>query len=98
MYCANCGNQIEYANAVVCPKCGCGVAQNSPNIKQGWNAFLMVIWILLSFFCPLFGWIMGGINLNKEKNSEGRRAQAIALIVIATVGFVVWIGIQSAAQ
>jgi predicted nucleic acid-binding Zn ribbon protein len=97
MFCANCGSQIEYANAVVCPKCGCGVAKNS-SIKQGWNAFLMVIWVLISFLCPLFGWIMGGINLNTEKNSEGRRNQAIALIIIVSAGFVLWLGISIAAQ
>ncbi|MDR1385137.1 MAG: hypothetical protein LBJ67_15000 [Planctomycetaceae bacterium] len=63
-------------------------AEKAESIKTAWNAGLIILFCALSFFCPIVGWILGGLNLNKEKNSKGRRKQAAALIIIGVASFV----------
>ena len=55
--------------------------------KKDWNTGLMILWCFLSVI-PLFGWILGGINMSKTHHSEGRRKQALVLIIISSVSFV----------
>jgi ankyrin repeat protein len=104
MYCPHCEKEIS-DKAVACPHCGCAAAKNQPTLfgkllqwlhgdenKECWNGFLMVlVWVPLAFFIPIIGWIMGGFNLNKKRNSEPRQQQAIALIVIASIGALFWL-------
>ena len=59
----------------------------SNNLKAGWDGCLfVVIFCVLSFCIPPVGWILGGLNLSREHNSDARRQQAIALIIIASIG------------
>jgi len=56
-------------------------------MNEKWSGNLMFLFCALSLI-PLFGWIVGGLHLNKEKNTEERRQQAFVLIVISTISFV----------
>ena len=59
-------------------------------IREGWNVCLMIFLCFISL-CPLFGWIYGGINMSKTHHSEGRKKQALVLIIISSVSFVLTI-------
>jgi hypothetical protein len=110
-FCPHCG--CEYGkegchdeNAVICTKTGIPIvkergttvpAWQDSGLKEGWNIGLMILLCILAFLCPLFGWIFGGCNMNKEKYTEGRRNQAFALIIIASISFAMFIGLNMAA-
>ena len=60
----------------------CGVGQKS------WDTGLLVLYCILAFLLPPWGWFFGGTNMSK-RNSEERRNQALKLILIATIGFII---------
>ncbi|MDR0329019.1 MAG: DUF4339 domain-containing protein [Planctomycetaceae bacterium] len=62
------------------------------DLKEAWSTGLMVLFCILSAICPIFGWIMGGLNMSPSKHSEGRRNQALAMIIIGVVFFFFWMG------
>lgn len=61
MFCRNCGAEIA-DQAVMCPKCGTGIAVKSEkNSSYGW---LLAGSIISCFLCtPLLGWILGIISV-----------------------------------
>ena len=56
-------------------------------MKEEWPGGAFVAFCILAFLVPIVGWIMGGINLNKDNNTQARIGQAQILLVIATVSF-----------
>ena len=58
------------------------------NIVKAWGGGMMTFLCIISFFVPIVGWIMGGINLKHP----ARNGQAIALIAIGTFGFFFYLG------
>ena len=56
-------------------------------MKQQWTGGEMVLFCILAFIIPLFGWILGGMNINKDNNSPERVGQAQTLLIIGTVSF-----------
>ena len=57
---------------------------------------LLVLYCILAFLIPPFGWIYGGCNMDKL-NSEERLNQAFKLILVATIGFVINVALVCAA-
>lgn len=90
-FCSQCGTPINPALAG-CTRCGSSVGLQSNVQETGsppWNSVVMVFFCILSALFPFFGWIVGGISLNK-RNSESKRSQAKKLLIIATVMFVIY--------
>ena len=89
-FCQRCGAQLT-DDAAFCPDCGSpapranGAFEVVPNQTNGFA----IAGLACSFFSPLFGWIFGGIGLNRANRMNGSgRGMAIAALVIASVQFV----------
>lgn len=67
-YCQHCGNEVV-DDAVICPKCGCSVANNNNANKT--NGFAIAGFVC-SFFIPILGFVFGGIGLSKSKSLDGK--------------------------
>src|SRR5690554_6175838 len=89
-YCSRCGNEVV-DEAVICHKCGSQVASyGGKNVQSDENGFAIAGFIC-SFFFPLFGWIFGGIGLNRAKTLNGKgKSLSIAAIIIATILFILY--------
>ncbi|MDR1492839.1 MAG: hypothetical protein LBT05_08965 [Planctomycetaceae bacterium] len=100
-FCPHCGCEYgkegsHDENAVICTNTGLPLGErNSPSPKrsnfdsyglnESWNVGLFILFIFLTLIVPLVGIILGGMNLNSAKNTEGRRGQAITLLVLGIV-------------
>ena len=105
-HCYHCGEALANPNQVLCVKCGTPIAQNNAgggqtdpipkqlssgsSLQEPWSGGVMFLFVLLSLAIPLFGWICGGLNMDKRKHSDGRRGQAIGLIIMAFAGAWFW--------
>jgi uncharacterized membrane protein YvbJ len=90
-YCSRCGNEVV-DEAVICHKCGSQVASyGGKNVQSDENGFAIAGFIC-SFFSPFFGWIFGGIGLNRAKTLNGKgKSLSIAAIIIATILFILYV-------
>lgn len=84
-FCPGCGNRIS-SNSVVCPYCGVQVGyMQTYERKTNGTAIAAII---LSFFIPLIGLILGGIGLKKSHKLNDGRGLSIAAIVISLIQLV----------
>ena len=87
-YCAKCGNELV-DEAVVCPKCGCAVANTNyapnGNAQQESTNVFAIIGLICSFFIPLLGCVFGGIGLAKSNKMNGK-GKGLSIAAIATSG------------
>lgn len=84
-YCSRCGNRIN-GDAVVCPYCGVQVGyMQSYDRKTNGTAIAALV---LSFFIPLIGLILGGVGLKKSHELNDGRGLSIAAIVISLIQLV----------
>jgi len=56
----------------------------------------MILLCIVAVIMPLFGWIIGGLNMNSTKHSKERRQQALALIIIGVVFFLIFLAAAGA--
>ncbi len=84
MLCKKCGEEIR-DDAVVCVHCGCSVEAEKPVVKDKIN----ILFVIISFLFPLFGFIYGIINGGKKP----RCAKACLFAAIAGSAFAV-VGMQ----
>ena len=79
-YCSKCGKEI-FSEAVICPHCGCSVADTVHDIPStGLN--------VLSFLLPIVGLILYIVDHNKCPNKANAAGKW------ALIGFVVGIALQ----
>ena len=89
-YCWKCGAELM-DEAVVCPKCGCAVAELKQSENQGEKKnTVAIVGFILSFLFAIPGLVLGIIGLvqSKKLNGEGK-GFSIAAIVISAVSFVI---------
>lgn len=92
MFCKNCGKEIS-DNAAICMHCGAWTTEEQ-KIEKPKNG-MAIAGFVCSFFVPILGWIFGGIGLKKSEALDGKgKGFSIAAIAIATVMFLVYLGIQ----
>ena len=94
MFCTKCGNEIN-DNAYICVHCGCVVNENNAPEKEDKvvreeKDNMPIIALVLSFFIPLAGLIVGIIAFKKVKKTtdQNGRGYCIAAIVISIVTMV----------
>ena len=86
-YCSKCGNQVVN-EAVICPKCGCPIAELQTQKTNGWA----IAGFILSFFEPLLGFIFGGIGISRSDKVGGKGyALSIAALIISVISFALWL-------
>ena len=58
--------------------------------KEGYNAVLLILFCILAFFIPPFGWIFGraGKNVGEEEGSPQCRRQGLILMLVAAVAYI----------
>lgn len=78
-FCSKCGKEIM-DEAVVCPNCGCPVANINPNAQNSTSDQVNIGLCILSVFIPLFG-IIWWITKYKEKPKEAKACGITGLIV-----------------
>lgn len=84
-FCPRCGNKISN-EAVVCPYCGVQVGYMQSYARKTNGTAIAAI--ILTFFIPLIGLILGGIGLKKSHELNDGRGLSIAAIVISLIQLV----------
>ena len=84
-FCPHCGNQLEFANAEICPKCGVRIA-NPPPVSV--NDLSKTDWILAVILMALFPILV--IPLVIYYWWKGQNNIALILLGIGVFFFVLW--------
>lgn len=90
MFCQKCGKEI-HNEAVVCIHCGCAVTGADNSIKNGNSTEtngLAITALILSFFVPIAGLILGIVGLVKYKNQD-YKSMSVSAIIISVLFWVV---------
>ena len=90
-FCSHCGKEMV-DEAVVCPHCGCGVAQN--NARETEPDEINIGFCVLAALIPLFGLIYWGV---KHKETP-RKAKACGITALISWGVSLIISIASCAS
>jgi len=58
--------------------------------KSGYNAVLLVLFCILAFLIPPFGWIFGraGKNVGEKEGSSQCRRQGLILMLVAAIAYI----------
>jgi len=96
-FCQTCGSEI-HDEAVICPKCGCAVANNKPAAaKDGNDGLALAVKIFLIIGCIFQGWMLIPLAwclpitisiCKKMKKGEpiGTGLKICALLFVNTIG------------
>ncbi|MBO5328061.1 MAG: hypothetical protein J6B04_02675 [Clostridia bacterium] len=92
MFCKVCGKEIN-ENAVVCPHCGCGVAQaqKSTSVAAVVGFIMSLVSLFISFYCiiPVLGVVFSGIGMSATSYGKKKgRGIAVAGLVISIISLV----------
>jgi len=90
-FCTHCGNELA-EEAVICPKCGCAVADSNLNKPANGNnngsySTLSIVGFILSFFTSIVGLIISIMAYNAAKNEGDEKSKGFAKagIIISSV-------------
>ncbi len=88
MYCKNCGSEID-DRAVVCPKCGVATGKSGEDKASG----LSIAALVLAFFIPLVGLILGIVAKKDagEKSAKLAKAAIIVSVVFMVLNVLVYV-------
>jgi len=59
-------------------------------VNEGCDTGLLVLFCILAFLCPPFGWIFGGVGISvgKKQDSKKCQSQGLKLVLVATISFI----------
>lgn len=93
-FCSKCGNEIM-DEAVICPKCGCAVADRSIYVNKDMTEDTVNVgFVLLSLFVPIVGVILWPVKYKETPKAAtvygicGIVSWILSLIVIFTFVFI----------
>ncbi|WNY24689.1 zinc ribbon domain-containing protein [Methanolapillus millepedarum] len=88
-YCSNCGNKVEYENAVICTNCGTALSSaKTTDLHKPVNQKTPVLSLILSFLWPGLGQVYNG---QLSRGFGILIGYWIGIFIFIIPGIVVWI-------